>query len=45
MDALDVMMDIAENLSDEKEEDALSLTVVWNRIMLCEKEIQGTPRA
>ncbi|EAN9728284.1 DUF2857 domain-containing protein [Salmonella enterica] len=45
MDALDVMMDIAENLSDEKEEDALSLTVVWNRIMLCEKEIQAAPHA
>uniref|UniRef100_UPI003A8F83FD DUF2857 domain-containing protein n=1 Tax=Salmonella enterica TaxID=28901 RepID=UPI003A8F83FD len=45
MEAIDIMMDIAENLSGETAEDALSLTVVWNRIMLCEKEINRTPRA
>lgn len=41
MDALDVMMDITEALSGTTEDDSLSLTVVWNRIMLCEKERQG----
>lgn len=45
METIDIMMDIAENLSGETAEDALSLTVVWNRIMLCEKEINRTPRA
>ncbi|ENY2965806.1 DUF2857 domain-containing protein [Salmonella enterica] len=45
MEAIDIMMDIAENLSGETAEDALSLTVVWNRIMLCEKETNRTPRA
>ncbi|MBA8306122.1 Protein of uncharacterised function (DUF2857) [Klebsiella michiganensis] len=41
MDALDVMMDITESLSGEAEGESLSLTVVWNRITLCEKETQG----
>lgn len=41
MDALDAMMDITETLSDVTAGDPLSLTVVWNRIMLCEKETQG----
>lgn len=41
MDALDVMMDITESLSGEAEGEFLSLTVVWNRITLCEKETQG----
>lgn len=41
MDALDVMMDITESLSGEAAGDSLSLTVVWNRITLCEKETQG----
>lgn len=40
MDALDIMMDITETLSDTGEGVLLSLTVVWNRISLCEKEIQ-----
>lgn len=40
MDALDIMMDITETLSDTDEGVLLSLTVVWNRISLCEKEIQ-----
>ncbi|HGB3470285.1 TPA: DUF2857 domain-containing protein [Salmonella enterica subsp. diarizonae serovar 61:l,v:z35] len=43
MDALDAMMDITEVLSDtgKPEDGLLSLTVVWNRIMQCEKETQG----
>lgn len=41
MDALDVMMDITESLSGEVDGESLSLTVVWNRITLCEKETQG----
>lgn len=41
MDALNVMMDITEALSGTTEDDSLSLTVVWNRITLCEKEISG----
>lgn len=41
MDTLDVMMDITEALSGATENDSLSLTVVWNRIMLCEKESLG----
>lgn len=43
IDALDAMMDITELLSDagKPEDDLLSLTVVWNRIMQCEKEAQG----
>lgn len=41
LEALDAMMDIAETLSGENPNEALSLTVVWNRIMLCEREIQG----
>jgi len=38
MEALDAMMDITEQLSDKADGELLSLTVVWNRIMLCEKE-------
>lgn len=41
MNALDAMMDITESLSGEAEGEPLSLTVVWNRITLCEKETQG----
>jgi AraC-like DNA-binding protein len=41
MGTLDVMMDITETLSGTTEDESLSLTVVWNRIMLCEKERQG----
>ncbi|RUT66523.1 hypothetical protein CKG00_09065 [Morganella morganii] len=41
MDALDVMMDVTEVLSGGEEGEPLSLTVVWNRIMLCEKEAQA----
>lgn len=43
MDALNAMMDITEVLSDtgKPEDGLLSLTVVWNRIMQCEKETQG----
>ncbi|HAV1239893.1 TPA: DUF2857 domain-containing protein [Salmonella enterica] len=43
MGALDAMMDITEVLSDAgtPEDDLLSLTVVWNRIMQCEKEARG----
>lgn len=41
MDALNVMMDITESLSGEAAGDSISLTVVWNRITLCEKETQG----
>lgn len=41
MNALDAMMDITEILSGEAEGEPLSLTVVWNRITLCEKETQG----
>ena len=37
-DALDVMMQVTEALSSRAE--APSLTVVWNRIRLCEKEKQ-----
>ncbi|EAS1759910.1 DUF2857 domain-containing protein [Salmonella enterica] len=39
LDALDTMMNITEELSGRSDEEALSLTVVWNRIMLCEKEL------
>lgn len=41
MDALDAMMDITEAQSGTTEDESLSLTVVWNRIMLCEKEKPG----
>lgn len=41
MDALDAMMAITETLSGETDDESLSLTVVWNRIMVCEKEAQG----
>lgn len=41
MDALDAMMDITEALSGTTEDESLSLTVVWNRITLCEKEKLG----
>ncbi|EBL8291896.1 DUF2857 domain-containing protein [Salmonella enterica] len=41
MAALDAMMDITEALSGTTEDESLSLTVVWNRITLCEKEISG----
>lgn len=41
MDALDAMMDITEVLSGTTEDESLSLTVVWNRITLCEKEKLG----
>ncbi|HAT1685492.1 TPA: DUF2857 domain-containing protein [Klebsiella oxytoca] len=43
MDALDEMMDITDVLSEAgtPEDELLSLTVVWNRIMQCEKETQG----
>ncbi|MCX8984278.1 DUF2857 domain-containing protein [Citrobacter portucalensis] len=37
--ALDVMMGITEKLSSQDE--APSLTVVWNRIMQCEKELSS----
>lgn len=36
--ALEMMMDITEALSQGGGDGSLSLTVVWNRIMLCEKE-------
>ncbi|HAT6805125.1 TPA: DUF2857 family protein [Citrobacter freundii] len=36
--ALDVMMNITEELSSQDEKESPSLTVVWNRIMQCEKE-------
>ena len=36
LDALDTMMQITEELASQEE--APSLTVVWNRIMICEKE-------
>ncbi|MFG6656248.1 DUF2857 domain-containing protein [Scandinavium sp. M-37] len=39
VDALDAMMDITETLSSMTRNGALSLTVVWNRIMACEKDI------
>lgn len=38
MDTLDAMMNITESFSGETGGDPLSLTVVWNRIMQCEKE-------
>lgn len=38
MGALDAMINITETLSNESDGDALSLTVVWNRIMQCERE-------
>lgn len=38
LEALDTMMNITEELSGNSEEESLSLTVVWNRIMICEKE-------
>lgn len=43
MDALNAMMDITEALSDAGNpgDALLSLTVVWNRIMQCEKDAQG----
>lgn len=43
LEALDAMMNITEELSGsgDSDEEALSLTVVWNRIMLCEKEQTG----
>lgn len=41
LDALDAMMNITEELSERSDAEALSLTVVWNRIMLCEKEAAG----
>ncbi|EKT1334743.1 DUF2857 family protein, partial [Salmonella enterica] len=40
MDALDAMMNITESFSDT-DDAPVSLTVVWNRIMQCEKETGG----
>lgn len=39
MDSLDVMMDITDSLSGQEKTEALSLTVVWSRIMSCEKDL------
>lgn len=41
--ALDAMMDITEALSEAgtPEDALLSLTIVWNRIMQCEKDAKG----
>ncbi|USB67210.1 DUF2857 domain-containing protein [Klebsiella pneumoniae] len=41
MDALDAMMNITESFSGEIDGESLSLTVVWNRIMHCEKGTGG----